>query len=659
MPIQRRTVNIGSVLGTLAPKLSGTSDLPLAPEFSEGEFAMKKRKTREKGVEGAKEQQALVQTEPSGKGKNEQVSHKRKHQKELPLMPLGGLFSSPRICGLGKGITRTQMIENSKRDSVVAVQGIFEVESRLIETERLLNDSLIENDRLREVEKTASARIHGERECNRSSGFQVEIDKLRAELAEAQTAAQNAENAAQAFYDQGFEEATESLRSQLGRECNIHFLKGWPFNLGTPENLEEVIAEGLKASEAVEDPMGPEAVEVLRHQEQVLTEEVRDVEKGVSNKEDNVNVDDKDFTAKKIEFVERRMVKHLLKRPCSIDSDGHPRAASILLEYEPSYKSFQKGPIVKNFGQAEVTVSRPGRSQEEIIQAVPVTARKGVQVGDPVIRFPSLFDPTHQPDEDMPVQRRSIDIGTVLGTSEEDDEDEGGQELPLTEPLKKKSPSKKGKSKSARALQKAAGQVSQQLQHRNDPKEPWSCVFLINGRAVDEGDSVLKNGNVRGRWSKLWEKLDREYTTSALLRVENRELKDAVNEAQAEVQKAEGEAQSYYDQGFDEAASSLKSQLGSECNKFFVQGWRMALDKVGVDDASELYDLASRYRPFEVVAPEERGGEKAAEDSMVREPREVMNEPELVVNPKVAEDPGHFEAVDRIRMVEVQEEKEG
>ena len=96
----------------------------------------------------------------------------------------------------------------------------------------------------------------------------------------------------------------------------------------------------------------------------------------------------------------------------------------------------------------------------------------------------------------MPIQRRSINIGAVLETSvpqpsgssslppplrffqgedvmrrkrkkgkEEDDEDEGGQELPSTEPLKKKSPSKKGKSKSARALQKAAGQVSQQVQH--------------------------------------------------------------------------------------------------------------------------------------------------------------------------------------------------
>ena len=89
----------------------------------------------------------------------------------------------------------------------------------------------------------------------------MEINKLRAELAEARTAAQNAENAAQAFYDQGFEEASESLRSQLGQECNIHFLKGWvstlertevddnselyalgweyqPFNLGTPKNVE-------------------------------------------------------------------------------------------------------------------------------------------------------------------------------------------------------------------------------------------------------------------------------------------------------------------------------------------------------------------------------------------------------------------------------------
>uniref|UniRef100_A0A2N9HBB4 Uncharacterized protein n=1 Tax=Fagus sylvatica TaxID=28930 RepID=A0A2N9HBB4_FAGSY len=78
MPIQRRSINIGSVLGTLAPEPSETSDLPPALRFPEGESIMKKRKTREEGVEGAKDQQALVQTEPSvtkspskkGKGKN-------------------------------------------------------------------------------------------------------------------------------------------------------------------------------------------------------------------------------------------------------------------------------------------------------------------------------------------------------------------------------------------------------------------------------------------------------------------------------------------------------------------------------------------------------------------------------------------------------------
>ena len=112
-------------------------------------------------------------------------------------------------------------------DYFQAVQGIFKAGSRFIETERLLNDFLIENDRLHEVEKTASARIQEvenqhktveeglqtaecqlaeisaklERECNRSNGFQMEINKLRVELAEARTAAQNIENAAQAFYE--------------------------------------------------------------------------------------------------------------------------------------------------------------------------------------------------------------------------------------------------------------------------------------------------------------------------------------------------------------------------------------------------------------------------------------------------------------------------
>ena len=147
---------------------------------------------------------------------------------------------------------------------------------------------------------------------------------------------------------------------------------------------------------------------------------------------------DKEFTAKKVELVERKTVEHLLKRSCFIDSGGRPSAASVLLDYVPSYKSFQRGPTVKNFGQVEVTVSRPRRSQEEIIEAVLLTAKKGVQVprlvmplndpefvpslessevGHPVIRFPSIFDPDPNPTEEMPIQKRSIDISSVLGTS--------------------------------------------------------------------------------------------------------------------------------------------------------------------------------------------------------------------------------------------------
>ena len=168
-----------------------------------------------------------------------------------------------------------------------------------------------------------------------------------------------------------------------------------------------------------------------------------------------------------------------------------------------------------------MTVSHPGKDQEDIIQAVPLTKKKGVQiphlvtplsdphfipstqpseVGLPIIRFPSLFDPTHESNVDMPVQRRSIDIGTVLRTSvpqssktsllplppgfsqkedvmrkrkiggEEDNEGEA-QELPPIEPLKTKSPSKKGKSKSARALQKAASHVSHKRKHRNNEQQ--------------------------------------------------------------------------------------------------------------------------------------------------------------------------------------------
>jgi hypothetical protein len=262
---------------------------------------------------------------------------------------------------------------------------------------------------------------------------------------------------------------------------------------------------------------------------------------------------DKEFTAKKVELVERRTVEHLLQKPCFIDSGGRPRAASILLDYVPSYKSFQKGPVVKHFRQEEVSVVRLGRDQEDIIQAVPVTARKGVQVpqlvpplsdpnfipsigssetGLPIIRFPSIFYPNPKPTEEMPVQRKTVNIADVLRTSAPEtsqtspsvsplpppgfcqgksvmrkkrkrgkaqDDDGCGQEGSSPPQLSKAKSPKKAKNKNDRALQKATGQIPQGRMCQEDLQQPWSCSFLLENRSVEEGDSVLKSGRgVRG-----------------------------------------------------------------------------------------------------------------------------------------------------------------
>uniref|UniRef100_A0A2N9I2P2 Uncharacterized protein n=1 Tax=Fagus sylvatica TaxID=28930 RepID=A0A2N9I2P2_FAGSY len=474
-------------------------------------------------------------------------------------------------------------------------------------------------------------------------------------------------------------------------------------------------------------------------------------------------VPDKEFTAKKVELVERKTVEHLLKRPCFIDSGGRPRAASILLDYVPSYKSFQKGPTVKHFRQEEITVVRPGKDQEDIIQAVPVTVRKGVQVpqlvpplsnpefvpslessevGLPIIRFPSVFDPDPKPTEEMQIQKRLINISSVLGTStpetsgtsphvspfapppgfsqgedvmgkkrkrgKEQNDDVSGQEGSSPPRLPKAKAPKKGKSKNDRALQKAAGQVSQRHMHQDDLKQPWSCTFLLENRTVDEGDSVLKSGkgvrggqvaevvgkalllpkdmkavqgifeagdrlleterrlnqsqeeikrltdfeksastkiraaesaqksaeagllNLQNQVTELQRKLDREYQSASQVRVENSQLKDALTEAEVKVEKAEDQAQAYYDQGFR---------------------WHKALDKAGVDDASELYDSAWRHQPFGDHVPEERNeeaGEDAVEDPMIPVSHEVLSEPVLTDDPEMPED----QADDQIQTVE-------
>jgi hypothetical protein len=166
MPIQKRTVDIRSVLGMRAPELPRVPNAPLASGFSKGESAIKKRKKGEEEAEVAKKQQVAINTEPfaakssSKKGRSKDsrtlqkavghVSHKRKHQKELPAPwqcefyvngrpvneddsvwkskdvrggqiadALGSALLLPKDMKNWKGNNSTQMIENLKRDSVV------------------------------------------------------------------------------------------------------------------------------------------------------------------------------------------------------------------------------------------------------------------------------------------------------------------------------------------------------------------------------------------------------------------------------------------------------------------------------------------------------------------------------------------------------------
>ena len=141
--------------------------------------------------------------------------------------------------------------------------------------------------------------------------------------------------------------------------------------------------------------------------------------------------------------------------------------------------------------------------------------------------------------------------------------------------------------------------------------------------------------------TKLKKKLDWEYKCTSQVRVENSQLKDALTEAEAKVQKAEEQAQAYYDQGFSEAIDSLLSQLKDKCNKYFIKGWHKALDRAEVDDASELYDLAWRHQPFGDRVPKERNeleaGEDATEDPMVPGSHEALSEPVLADDPEVTE----------------------
>uniref|UniRef100_A0A2N9IBY8 Uncharacterized protein n=1 Tax=Fagus sylvatica TaxID=28930 RepID=A0A2N9IBY8_FAGSY len=485
----------------------------------------------------------------------------------------------------------------------------------------------------------------------------------------------------------------------------------------------------------------------------------------------------KEFTSKKVELVERRTVEHLLQKPCFIDSGGRPRAASVLLDYVPSYKSFQKEKEYKYLGLYHLSA----------ILTLFLLLNPS-EAGLPVIRFPSIFDPDPKPTEEMPIQPRTVSIADVLGTSAPEtsrtslsasplplppgfsqgegvmrkkrkrgtaQDDEGcvqeGSSPP--QPSKAKSP-KKAKSKNNRALQKATGQIPQGRVGQDDLQQPWSCSFLLENRSVDKGDSVLKSGrgvrggqvaeavgkalllpedmkvwqekrskymlenlkrdsilavqgifeagnrlleterrlnlsadeikrlkdlessasvriraaesaqksaeagllNLQNQVAELQRKLDSEHKSASQVRIENSQLKEALAEAEV---KADKGAQAYYDQGVNQASQDLRYQLRGECNKYFVQGWHQALDNAGVDDDSDLYDLAYSRQPYEVPVPEEgnelEAGEGVAGDPTVLGSPEALSEPVLVDDAKAAED----RPDDQIPAAESQEGEEG
>jgi hypothetical protein len=127
----------------------------------------------------------------------------------------------------------------------------------------------------------------------------------------------------------------------------------------------------------------------------------------------------------------------------------------------------------------------------------------------------------------MPIQKRIVDIRSVLeerapelprgpyaprasgfpeGESvvkkrkkgEEEAEVSEKQQVPINIETTTKPSSKKGKSKDSRTLQKAVGHVSHKRKHQKEQPAPWQCEFYVDGRPVNEDDSVWKSKDVRG-----------------------------------------------------------------------------------------------------------------------------------------------------------------
>uniref|UniRef100_A0A2N9HMA6 Uncharacterized protein n=1 Tax=Fagus sylvatica TaxID=28930 RepID=A0A2N9HMA6_FAGSY len=174
MPVQKRSIDIGTVLGTSVPQSSETSSLPPPPGFSQGEGVMRRKRNRKEGEdeedEGGRESspaEPLKKKPSSKKGKGKPAPRSSKGHR-WPTQ-VGKALLLPQDMKVWQEKRSRHMLENLKRDSVLAVQGIFEASSRLLETERRLQQSQEEVKRLKEFEKSASAKIRAAESAHKSA----------------------------------------------------------------------------------------------------------------------------------------------------------------------------------------------------------------------------------------------------------------------------------------------------------------------------------------------------------------------------------------------------------------------------------------------------------------------------------------------------------
>uniref|UniRef100_A0A2N9HH71 Uncharacterized protein n=1 Tax=Fagus sylvatica TaxID=28930 RepID=A0A2N9HH71_FAGSY len=310
MPIQKRTVNIASVLRMSAPETSRTSPsaspLPPPPGFSQGEGVMRKKRKRGKeqdddgcGQEGSSPPQLSKAKSPKkAKSKNDRAPQKATGQipqgRDSVLKSGRGVRGGQVAEAVGKAVLLARRYEGLAGEEILsicwrilsAVQGIFEAGNRLLETERRLNRSAEEIKRLKDLESSASVKIRAAESAQKSaeagllnlqnqlaelqrkldsehksaSQVRIENSQLKDALTEAEAKVVKAEQQAQAYYDEGFDQASESLLEQLKGECNKYFVQGWH------KALDNAGREGneLEAGEgATGDPTVPGSHEAL------------------------------------------------------------------------------------------------------------------------------------------------------------------------------------------------------------------------------------------------------------------------------------------------------------------------------------------------------------------------------------------------------------